>query len=565
MRKLVFHFLLMAGTLAIYGQNVTINEVDVDQDPDTQEFIELKGLPNQSLDGLVVVLFNGNIDNSYNAIDLSGFNTDADGFFIIGGNQVPDVDIALGESNVLQNGPDSVAIYEGNIADFPDGTPATTVNLIDAIVYDTNDADDTGLLSALGQTIQYNEGGSGNSTGESLQRASNGFCTASPSLRAANNCPNCTFEIQDIITTCDAITANTDTVTVTIEYTGGGQELLNIELSEGILSGDDPSVTRTGTIIITEVSEASTLEITVSGILCFITGDIVIPECEPTPEVNDIASLRSQIIGEEYLLTGEAIVTFTQSFRNQIFLEDATAAILIDDPQGIITTTYSVGDGIAGIMGTLNEFGGQLQFTPLEDPGTASSIDNAITPQIITLTELNANPEQYESELIGLEDITIDNTQSTWIINTDYPMTAIDGSFTFRTLFQEVDYIDDPVPEEPVTVAGIVTENNGSYFFTARDLADLALLSINDNVDVSMALYPNPATDIINLQINEPLPNLGFILIEGSTGKILTREQLAPNTLNQIDISKYNTGLYFFIIHDTNSQKTLALEKFIKR
>ena len=37
------------------------------------------------LDGLVVVLFNGSDDASYNpAFDLDGFTTDADGYFVIG-------------------------------------------------------------------------------------------------------------------------------------------------------------------------------------------------------------------------------------------------------------------------------------------------------------------------------------------------------------------------------------------------------------------------------------------------------------------------------------------------
>ena len=42
-----------------------------------------------------------------------------------------------------------VAIYFGDDTDFPNGTALTTSDLIDAVVYDTDDADDPGLLVLL--------------------------------------------------------------------------------------------------------------------------------------------------------------------------------------------------------------------------------------------------------------------------------------------------------------------------------------------------------------------------------------------------------------------------------
>jgi predicted secreted protein len=75
----------------------------------------------------------------------------------------------------MQNGADAIAIYVGNATDFPNGTSVTTTNLIDALVYDTNDADDSGLLVLLnsGQP-QVNEDTGGNGTAKSNQRCPNG-------------------------------------------------------------------------------------------------------------------------------------------------------------------------------------------------------------------------------------------------------------------------------------------------------------------------------------------------------------------------------------------------------
>src|SRR6267143_652228 len=131
--------------------NVIINEVDSDQTgTDTQEFVELYdgGVGNTSLNGLVVVFFNGSNDQSYAAFDLDGFSTNGSGYFTIGNTAVPGVDITF-TNGTLQNGADAVALYRANGADFPNGTAVTTINLQDAIVYDTGQADDAGLLVLL--------------------------------------------------------------------------------------------------------------------------------------------------------------------------------------------------------------------------------------------------------------------------------------------------------------------------------------------------------------------------------------------------------------------------------
>jgi len=156
-----------------------INEIDVDTPgTDRMEIIEIKSDISQfSLNGYVLVLFNGSDvggDSSYYALDLDGYVTDINGVLLIGGPDVSPVpEIGLLE-NTLQNGADAIAIYQANATDFPEGTIATTTNLIDAVVYDTDDADDTNLMTLLGVTSQINENENGNKTIESIQRKNDG-------------------------------------------------------------------------------------------------------------------------------------------------------------------------------------------------------------------------------------------------------------------------------------------------------------------------------------------------------------------------------------------------------
>ncbi|MEP0265271.1 DUF5689 domain-containing protein [Dokdonia sp.] len=474
MKKITFLIALLISSFS-FGQ-VVINEVDADQTgTDTMEFVELfSETPNQSLDGLVLVLFNGSDDASYNAIDLTGFSTDADGFFIVGGDEVMGADIMIGANNTIQNGADGVGVYTGNIVDFPNDTPATTTNLIDAIVYGTNDADDVDLLAALGETVQYNEDNV-DADIESLQRRNDGtFCTATPTPRATNGCSACALVFSFNDATCDAVTGGQDAVTYLVDFTGGGGETVTLALDEtGTISGDDPSTQATGTISIS-VSEGLDFALTATGATCDVSIDLFAVNCAPTADVADIATLRASTEGAEYVLTGEAILTFQQDFRNQKFIEDSTGAILIDDSAGTITTMYAIGDGITGILGTLTSFQGMLQFVPSQDSGAASSTGNAVTPQMVTITALNANPNDFESEYVQIADVTVDNSaNSTWVTGTEYPLSNPDGDYVFRTSFFDVDYIGENVPTE-ATIAGIITErNNGDFFITARDMNDI--------------------------------------------------------------------------------------------
>ncbi|HAP64435.1 MAG TPA: hypothetical protein DCR93_34780, partial [Cytophagales bacterium] len=160
---------------------VVINEVDADQSgSDSEEFIELYdgGQGNVSLDGYVVVRYNGSDDRSYDdAISLDGQSTDANGYFVIGSSTVTNVDLVFADAeNNVQNGADAVALYFGiEAADFGEDTDLDTSDaLVDAIIYDTNDSDDSGLAPLLLAGSQINEDINGDKDNHSIQRLPNG-------------------------------------------------------------------------------------------------------------------------------------------------------------------------------------------------------------------------------------------------------------------------------------------------------------------------------------------------------------------------------------------------------
>lgn len=174
--------------------DVVINEVDSSNaGADTSEFIELYGpSPECPLDGLIVILFNGDDDASNGVIDLTGQSTNAEGFFVIGNPGVPNVDLTVDPGDI-QNGPDAVVLYRGEATAFPDDTSVADIvadNIMDAIVYDTNDPDDSDLLTPLGQTTQFDEDENGASDSQSLSRVPDGtgtFVAKMPTAGAPND------------------------------------------------------------------------------------------------------------------------------------------------------------------------------------------------------------------------------------------------------------------------------------------------------------------------------------------------------------------------------------------
>jgi hypothetical protein len=192
--KNIFTLLLFVFSYIASGQ-VIINELDCDTpSTDDKEFIELKSAsPNFPLDGYVLVFFNGNAtsstaNQSYYTIDLDGLTTDVNGIILLGNSLISPVPDKIFSDNIIQNGADGVGLYLGSSSDFPEFTLATTTNLVNALMYDTNDADATALMGLLGVTTQYNEGQNSLQTTQSIQRKNDGtFETKNPTPGANND------------------------------------------------------------------------------------------------------------------------------------------------------------------------------------------------------------------------------------------------------------------------------------------------------------------------------------------------------------------------------------------
>ena len=223
-------------TSALDYSSLFINEVDPDTPgSDTAEFIELYdgGVGNTDLSGLVIVLYNGGGDTSYEAYDLDGQTTDSNGFFVIGNTAVANVGIVI-PSNTIQNGVDAVALHIGSASDYPDGTAASPTNLLDAVVHDDGGANDAVLVEILtpGQSV-VSEGGTGVDEANSIARVPDGgtqritstYVAQTPTPGASNSAatdPVAEYLTARSLTSTDLTTdSNGNGFTVLEEYLAG--------------------------------------------------------------------------------------------------------------------------------------------------------------------------------------------------------------------------------------------------------------------------------------------------------------------------------------------------------
>lgn len=258
-------------SFAGYSQLVVINEIDSDTPSiDTKEFVELKTqTPYFSLNGYVLVCYNGNPNSgfatalkSYYTMSLNGLTSDANGLVLIGCNEVSPAPARTFGDNLLQNGADAVAIYAASFEDFPDGTLATTTNLVHALAYDTSDPDAVELMALLDLTEQYNENENGLQTTESIQRKNDGtYETKFPTPGVPNDGSGIVF---NGITITVPLTQYDEGATIPITFTTQNPTLTDMNFSFTLNNGGFNTSDYTGntTVFIPQGQTTFSTEIT---------------------------------------------------------------------------------------------------------------------------------------------------------------------------------------------------------------------------------------------------------------------------------------------------------------
>ncbi|MCB9201769.1 MAG: T9SS type A sorting domain-containing protein [Flavobacteriales bacterium] len=299
--------------------------------------------------------------------------------------------------------------------------------------------------------------------------------------------------------------------------------------------------------------------------------DFVVEEqgAVPYTSVTNLAELRADVAtngtGGNYVITGEVVVSYIVQDagtgiggRNQKYVQDANAGILIDDSNGTITSSLVEGDGIINLKGQVSEYNGVLQLIPSEN-ATASSSGTSLAPIVVSISDFLANGEMYESRLIQFDNASFTDAGSTIASDTNYNLSSDGSTVTVRTSFDASDYIGQTLPTSTTNVTAIGAEFNGNYQVYPRFLSDLQNLSIdtlssfNEEVYISNTVVLDSFAVYTNGNFNVRVYNLNGILVNTSKG---------TNSLT-IPTSTWHKGVY--IVKISNSQNQTSTKKIIKQ
>ncbi len=122
-------------------------------------------------------------------------------------------------------------------------------------------------------------------------------------------------------------------------------------------------------------------------------------------------------------------------------------------------------------------------------------------------------------------------------------------------------------PISGATDRSFTAEQSGTFFvkisnddcYSISDDITVTVTAIDENQITGVSLYPNPVTDILNIE-NSKQQNLVISLYDAAGNKLEVFE--ISNSKAKIDIGKYNKGLYFITIN--NGEESIS-KKIIKR
>lgn len=294
-------------------------------------------------------------------------------------------------------------------------------------------------------------------------------------------------------------------------------------------------------------------------------------------QVADIAALRAKWTdpldvngthfgNDVYKLTGHVIVTgINDSYRHQIFIQDATGAIVIDDPNGKVTTALESGDEIADIYGTLTDYYGLLQFAVTEEfSSPAISIYNDVTPLTVTVADMQDinYMNSHQCELIHMEGVTFNETGA-FVNGTKYTLTqnGVTGTGVWIHFYNIPGLTGEAIPTGPTNLTGVNKISYSQYYLIPRNGADIGTGLPQYLTENDLVVYPNPVSDNLNVTLQTNAFQVTNLAVYDLNGKLVMSQPVSDNRIS-VSANGLAAGSYFLRLSDGTSSVTT---KFVKK
>jgi hypothetical protein len=366
-----------------------------------------------------------------------------------------------------------------------------------------------------------------------------------PGLANDECAPVCQASLDSHIADCDDITSGTDSYTVTLEFSGAGTTTFVVNSSEGTVSGDDPSISVTGNIIVSGIAEDNdviiTIDDTATGGICTLTRAITSPVCEQTGSVD---------------LELQGVIDFGLSSSNGKAVH-VVATADIDDLSfyGIGVANNGGGsDGQEYTFDTLSVSAGDhiLVARSLEDMETylTTAGYNLFNHLLVATSSISQNGddaiELYKNGVVveTFGDINCD-PNATGSNCTEWEYT---DSWAYKTTTAATWPNDWTYGTVGCAVNDTTFDSSCVYPFVTS-------LSMSDLNTKEISIFPNPVTNGF-LSIKSQLLGIKSISIFDINGREVLSTQLDSDLL---DVTSINSGFYFITIEVDGASTTKKL------
>lgn len=388
----------------------------------------------------------------------------------------------------------------------------------------------------------------------------------------------CLLSLGTETTACDAITSNTDTYTITLPFTGGGLATYNIVSTFGTISGDNPSTTASGNIIISGINENVNVTITVTGGTCNLTRNVDGISCKP---INTLPFTES----------------FDYTAGNVLGLQQKWAEANSGD-RAIITSGNLIYPGVTSTGNSVAFGGGGIEtYTPFT-PTTSGAVYAAFLMSVTDISNMSDGAQTYITALMGETtsvmparlfvrksgagynigyagggSTTTNYAPATYNVN-DVVMVIMGYDYGTNTLSAWINpdmatftpatpaTLTESPTTAPATLNGFLIRQDSETLTPAgitldelRIVTNLGALSTTSNEIAGFAMYPNPVSGgMLNITSASDVDK--EVVIFDMLGKQVLNTITNGNT---VDVSTLNSGIYMVKITEEGKTATRKL------
>lgn len=282
------------------------------------------------------------------------------------------------------------------------------------------------------------------------------------------------------------------------------------------INGDDPTIN--GLVYSTPLTISSTT--TVKAVAFLGTDTSFVNQATYTfpTEVADIAAFKAASTttnATPYHVMSD--LTFVFRSGAYMYVKDASAGLLIYD-NTVITSEYDEGDVISGgVFGTYTKYNQQVEMIPLLNTAASTQNTGSVQPVVVTMADLLANYNNYDAQLVTLENVTFPDGFSG---NANTTITQGESQMTLRKQFNAIP-LDTTLAAGTVTnVTGLVGKYNTTIQLYPRGNFDLSAAPQPAQPSMTVTLNGNQFSTFDTLQVSFDIQNFtlgtdGMLKLEG--------------------------------------------------